>query len=302
MRDRRSDRLRRHHVLRASAAAGTPDGETPAEAAEEIQEEPLGERVATRGRIRQSVVSWCYEPMPLATLARHAAAMGIQGIENVEPKDWGILKRHGLVCAMTVAHGFIDGMNRKENHPLCIEKLTKAIEANGVAGFPNVITFSGMRKGMSDDVGLANTVAGLKQVIRLAERNKVNLCLEVLNTRVDEHMKGHPDYMGDRVEWAVEVCKRIGSERMKILFDIYHVQIMQGDIITRIRKYHEYVGHYHVAGVPGRAEIDDTQEIYYPAIMRAILATGYRGFVGQEFIPTRDPMQSLREAVTLCDV
>jgi hydroxypyruvate isomerase len=303
MRDRRSDRIRRHHVLRAStAAAETAKGESAAEAGAEIQEEPLAERVATKGRIRQSVVSWCYEPMPLETLARHAAAMGIQGIENVEPKDWGILKRHGLVCAMTVAHGFVDGMNRKENHPLCVEKLTNAIEANGVAGFPNVITFSGMRKGMSDDEGLANTVAGLRQVIRLAERNKVNLCLEVLNTRVDAEMKGHPDYMGDHVEWAIEVCKQIGSERMKILFDIYHVQIMQGDIIARIRRYHEYIGHYHVAGVPGRAEIDDTQELNHPAIMRAIVATGYRGFVGQEFIPTRDPMQSLREAVKLCDV
>ena len=166
---------------------------------------------------------------------------------------------------MTVAHGFVDGLNHRENHPLCVEKLKACHRGHGEAGFPNVITFSGMRRGMPDDVGLENTVLGLKQVIGLAERKKVNLCLEMLNTRVDVDMKGHPDYMCDKVEWAVEVCQRIGSERMKILFDIYHVQIMQGDIITRIRQYHPYIGHYHVAGVPGRNEIDDTQEINYPA-------------------------------------
>jgi hydroxypyruvate isomerase len=291
-------------VLQASAAARetAAEGEATADAAPQTREEPAAERVVTNGRIQQSVLNWCFEPMPLETLARHAAAMGIRAIENVEPKDWGILKRFGLICAMTTGHLFVDGMNRKENHAMCIEKLTACIDANAEAGFPNVITFSGMRKGMPDDVGLENTVLGLKQVIGRAERKNVTLCLEVLNSRVDAHMKGHPDYMGDTVEWAVEVCKRIGSERMKILFDIYHVQIMQGDIITRIRQYHQYIGHYHVAGVPGRNEIDDTQEINYPPIMRAILETGYQGYVGQEFIPTRDPIQSLREAVKLCDV
>jgi len=304
MLDRRSDRLRRQHVLQASAAAreSAAEGEAAAGAAPQAREEPVGDRVVVNGRIKQSVLNWCFEPMPLETLARHAAAMGILAIENVPPKDWGILKRYGLICAMTTGHLFVDGMNHKENHAMCIEKLTECIEANAEAGYPNVITFSGMRRGMPDDVGLENTVLGLKRVIGLAERKKVTLCLEVLNSRVDANMKGHPDYMCDTVEWAVEVCKRIGSERMKILFDVYHVQIMQGDIITRIRQYHEYIGHYHVAGVPGRNEIDDTQEVNYPAIMRAILATGYRGYVGQEFIPTRDPIQSLREAVKLCDV
>ena len=206
--------------------------------------------------------------MDVETLARHAAAMGLAALENVAPKDWPILKRHGLVNAMTVGHGFVDGMNHKENHAMCIAKLTECIEANGAAGFPNVITFSGMRRGMPDDVGLDNTVLGLKQVIGLAERKKVNLCLEVLNSRVNVTMKGHPDYMCDKVEWAAEVCQRIGSQRMKILFDIYHVQIMQGDIITRIRQYHPYIGHYHLAGVPGRNEMDDTQELNYPAIPR----------------------------------
>ena len=259
-------------------------------------------RVVTNGRIKQSVLSWCFAPMPIETLARHAAAMGLSGIENVAPKDWPILKRHGLVCAMTEAHGFVDGLCHKENHPLCVEKLTAAIEANGAAGFPNVITFTGMRRGMPDDVGLENTVLGLRQVIGLAERKRVNLCLEMLNTRVDVEMKGHPDYMCDRIEFAAEVCRRMASERMKILFDVYHVQIMQGDIITRIRQYHPYIGHYHVAGVPGRNEIDENQELNYPPIMREIVATGYTGFVGQEFLPTQDPMDSLRQAVKICDV
>lgn len=264
--------------------------------------QPETQRVVTKGRIKQSVCPWCFEPMPLETLAEQAAAMGILSVELVPPKDWPILKRHGLICALTSSHGFVEGWNHRENWPMCQEKLTQAIEATAAAGFPSVITFSGFRKGMPDDVGLDNTVAGLKTVIGLAEKNKVNLCIEVLNSRVDVHMKGHPDYMCDKVEWAVEVCRRIGSPRMKILFDIYHVQIMQGDLITRIRQFHEYIGHYHTAGVPGRNEIDDSQEINYPAIMREIVKTGYTGYVGQEFIPTRDPIQSLREAVRLCDV
>jgi len=299
-----SDAFTRRDVLRsgAVAVAAAAAGEVAALGAEKSQPEAAAQRVVTKGRIRQSVLNWCFEPMPVETLARHAAAIGLQAIENVPPKDWDILKRYGLINAMTVGHGFVEGMNHKENHAMCIAKLTSCIESNAEAGFPNVITFSGMRRGMPDDVGLENTVLGLKQVIGLAERKKVNLCLEMLNSRVNVTMKGHPDYMCDKIEWAAEVCKRVGSERMKILFDIYHVQIMEGDIITRIRQYHPYIGHYHVAGVPGRNEIDDTQEINYPAIMRAIVATGYTGFVGQEFIPLRDPIQSLREAVRICDV
>ena len=217
---------------------------------------PSEVRAVTKGRIRQTAVSWCYEPMDVETLARHAASIGLVAFENVSPKDWPILKRYGLVNAMTVAHGFVDGLNHRENHAMCIAKLTESIEASGDAGFPNVITFSGMRRGMPDDIGLDNTVHALKQVIGLAERKKVNLCLEVLNSRVNVTMKGHPDYMCDKVEWAAEVCKRLGSEHMKILFDIYHVQIMQGDVISRIRQFHAYIGHYHLAGVPGRGEMD----------------------------------------------
>jgi hydroxypyruvate isomerase len=295
--------LTRREILRNGAGAVVAAAASAATAGDAKAAEPSSQgRAVTKGRIRQTAVSWCYEPMDVETLARHAAAIGLSALENVKPKDWPILKRYGLINAMTVAHGFVDGMSHKENHALCVAKLTEAIEATGEAGFPNVITFSGSRRGMPDDVGLENTVLGLKRVIGLAERKKVNLCLEVLNSRVNVTMKGHPDYMGDKVEWAAEVCKRMGSERMKILFDIYHVQIMQGDIITRIRQYHPYIGHYHLAGVPGRNEIDDTQEVNYPPILRTILATGYQGYVGQEFIPTRDPIQSLREAARVCDV
>jgi hydroxypyruvate isomerase len=239
--------------------------------------------------------------MDLETLARNAAAMGIRSVELIPPSQWPVLKRCGLVCALTSSHSFVDGWNRKENYAMCTAKVKEAVDATAAAGFPSVITFSGFRRGMPDDVGMENTVAGLKQVIGYAERKNVNLCLEVLNSRVNVEMKGHPDYMADKVEWAVEVCRRIGSPRMKILFDIYHVQIMQGDIITRIREFHEYIGHYHTAGVPGRNEIDGTQELNYSPIAKAIAETRYAGYVAHEFIPTRDPMQTLREAVALCD-
>jgi len=236
----------------------------------------------------------------LEPLASQAAAMGIQSIELLPPDQWQILKRHGLICAMTPSHSFLEGWNHKEHHARCEAKIKEAIDANAAAGFPAVITFSGLRKGMSDDVGLANTVAGLKTVIGYAERKRVTLCLEVLNSRVDQWMIGVPDYMCDKVEWAVEVCRQIGSERMKVLFDIFHVQIMQGDLITRIKQFHPYIGHYHTAGVPGRHEIDESQEINYSAVMRAISGTGFTGYVAQEFLPTGEPLQSLQKAVNLC--
>ncbi len=269
---------------------------------EDCQEGSPNRPAALKGRLKQSVCQWCFESMDLETLARNAAAMGIKSVELIPPEKWPILKKHGLICALSSSHGFVDGWSHKENYAECTAKVKEAVDATAAAGFPSVITFSGFRKGMADDVGLENTVAGLKGVIGYAEKKKVNLCLEVLNSRVAEEMKGHPDYMADKVEWAVEVCRRIGSPRMKILFDIYHVQIMQGDIITRIKKFHEHIGHYHTAGVPGRHEIDGTQEINYAPIFKTIAETRYTGYVAHEFIPTRDPMQTLREAVALCDV
>jgi hydroxypyruvate isomerase len=295
-----SKRLSRRGLLQGAGtlavAAGWPGGMVAAAPA-------AAERVVTKGRIKQSVCEWCFtKTMDLDTLAGHAAAMGLKSVELVAPKNWPILKKHGLICALASSHGFVDGFSHKENHAMCTEKVKAAVDACAEAGFPTVITFSGYRKGMPDDVGLENTIEGLKKVVGYAEQKKVTLCLEVLNSRVAAEMKGHPDYMCDKVEWAVEVCKQIASPRMTFLFDIYHVQIMQGDIISRIKQFHPYIGHYHTAGVPGRNEIDANQELNYPAILRTIVETGYQGYVGQEFVPTRDPMTSLREAVQLCDV
>lgn len=252
-------------------------------------------------RINQSVVNWCFK-MPVEELANQAARMGIKSVELVGPEHWPMLKKLGLACAITPSHGFAKGFAHKEEHDYCVEILRKSIDNSADAGFPNVITFSGFRRGISDEEGMKNMVEGLGKIVPHAEKKKVTLCLEMLNSRVNVEMKGHPDYFCDKIEMAVEICKRIGSERMKILFDIYHVQIMEGDIITRIKEFHPFIGHYHTAGVPGRGELDDTQEISYPAIMRAIVETGYKGYVGQEFIPTRDKMVTLNEAVKICDV
>jgi hydroxypyruvate isomerase len=281
-----------------AAAALATHGQTPATAAADDPEWKI-----ENGRIKQSVVQWCFNPMPLDDLARASAAMGLKSVEIVAPADWPILKKYGLVCAMTPSHGFVRGLNHTEYHAECIEILTAAIEATADAGFPSVITFSGMREGISEEEGMKNTVDGLKKILPLAEKRKVNLCIEPLNTRVDVEMKGHPGYQCDRVEWAVEVCDRIGSPRMKILFDIYHTQIMEGDVITRLRQYKDYIGHYHTAGVPGRNDLDLMQEINYPAIMQAIVETGYQGYVGQEYIPLgADKIGALRRGVRLCDV
>jgi hydroxypyruvate isomerase len=281
-----------------AAAALAAQAGIPAAAAEDDPQWTI-----QNGRIKQSVVHWCFEPMPLEDLARAAAALGLKSVEVVAPEKWPILKKHGLICAMTPSHGFVRGLNHTEYHAECVEKLTAAIEATSAAGFPNVITFSGMREGIEEEEGIKNTIAGLKKVLPLAEKMGVNVCLEPLNTRVDVNMKGHPGYQCDRVEWAVDVCKKIGSPRMKILFDIYHTQIMQGDVITRIRQFHEYIGHYHTAGVPGRNDLDVGQEINYPPIMQAIVETGYQGYVGQEYIPLgTDKIGALRRGVRLCDV
>lgn len=257
---------------------------------------------ARNGRIRQSVIHWCFKPMTPLELADNAAAMGLKSVELVSPEFWPKLKELGLVCAIAPSHGFVKGFAHREEHEECLKILRQRIDECAAAGFPNVITFSGFRRGISDEDGLKNMVAGLKQIAGQAEKKKVNVCIEVLNSRVNVTMKGHPDYFCDHLETGVEVCKQVGSERVKLLFDIYHIQIMEGDLISRIKEFHPYIAHYHTAGNPGRGEIDQTQEINYPAVMKAIIDTGYQGYVGQEFMPTRDPMASLNEAVKICDV
>lgn len=257
---------------------------------------------AKHGRINQSVVPWCFRPMPLEELCGHAARMGLRSVELVTPDKFSVLKQHGLICAITSSHGFAKGFAHVEEHAECLRVLTERIDATATAGFPSIITFSGFRRGLSDEAGMKNMVDGLKKIAGHAEKRKVTLCLEMLNSRVAIEMKGHPDYFCDDIDRSVEICRRVGSERVKVLFDIYHVQIMHGDVITRLRQHKDWIGHYHTAGVPGRNEIDDSQEINYPPIMKAIAETGYRGFVGQEFIPLRDKVASLSESVRICDV
>ncbi len=254
-------------------------------------------RMVKKGRIKQAASRWCYNKIGLEQLCVASVQIGLKGLDLLDPKDFPLLKKHGLVCTMTNTHGLAVGLNDKKNHESCLAKVREAIEATSEYGFPNVITFPGNRRGIPDDVGVERTVEALKQVAGLAEKKKVNICLEYLNSKVN-----HKDYMFDNMAWGVEVCKRVGSDRIKILYDIYHAQIMEGDIIRTIRDYHQYIGHYHTGGNPGRNEIDETQELYYPAIMKAIVETGYKGYVAHEFIPKRDPLTSLAEAVKLCDV
>jgi hydroxypyruvate isomerase len=253
-----------------------------------------------KGRIRQSVCRWCYGRIPLDDLCRAAKAMGIQSVELLGPKDWPTLKKHGLTCAMGdgAGMGITSGFNRVENHDKLVESYEALIPKAAEAGIENVICFSGNRAGLSDEEGLVNCAKGLKRLMALAEAKKVTVVIELLNSRVN-----HKDYQCDHTAWGAELCRRVGSERLKLLYDIYHMQIMEGDLIATIKKNIQYIAHFHTGGVPGRAEIDDTQEINYPAVMRAIATSGYRGFVGQEFVPrSRDPLGSLRRAVQICDV
>ena len=251
----------------------------------------------TNGRIKQSVVPWCFNPMSVEELAKHSAAMGLKSVELCDPKHWPLLKELGMTCAISGSHGFGKGFAHREEWDECHTKLRERIEQSAAAGVGRIITFSGFRRGLTDEDGIRNMVEGLKKIAGLAEEKKVTLCIEMLNSRVDINMKGHPDYFCDSVERTVEICRQIGSPRVKMLFDLYHVQIMHGDVITRIRRHKEWIAHIHAAGVPGRNEIDDTQELNYPPLMKALLEIGYDGYVGQEFIPTREKAMLLPEGL-----
>jgi len=254
------------------------------------------------GHIQQSVVWWCFKPMTADELIGHAADLGMASVELVPPENWAELKKRGMVCAMAPSHGWQKGFAQKEQHDECLQILRERIDQCSAAGYERVITFSGFRNGQSTEAATRNMVEGLKKIVGYAEKKNVTLCLEMLNSRVHIFMKGHPDYFCDNIDMSADICRQISSERMKLLFDIYHVQIMHGDIISHLRQHEPYIAHYHTAGNPGRNEIDDTQEINYPPIMRAILETGYKGYVGQEFVPLRDKVASLSQAVKLCDV
>lgn len=258
---------------------------------------------ALKGRIKQSVCQWCYggymkkAGMNAEQFAAAVAKMGLKSIELVGKDQWPMLKKHGLICAMTSANSIPKGLNRVENHEECLANIRKAIDDTAGAGFPNVICFSGNRAGMDDQEGLANCVTGLKKIAGYAEQKKVTLCLEFLNSH------GHKDYMADSTKWCVELVHRVGSPRVKVLYDIFHAAEMGEDVLADIQKHHDCWGHYHTGGWPGRNEIDGSQKLDYAKLMRAIVATGYTGYVGQEFIPKKpDAMKSLEQAVAICDV
>ncbi len=289
-------------VVVAGSGLHIKGAESKAAMADNVPDE--GYRIK-HGRIRQSVMGWCFKPMKMEKLIAACKKMGMPAMEGINEKFYPTLRKLGMDVAITGSHGFKKGPVSRENHALVIQKLKERIDLCAKYGFKNVITFTGMRsRGMTNARGAKNCIEAWKAVMSHAEKKKVNLCLEHLNTRDSTHpMKGHPGYFGDDVDFCVDMIKKVASERMKLLFDVYHVQIMNGDVIRRIREYKDLIGHYHTAGNPGRGELDDTQEINYPAVMRTILATGYKGYVAQEFIPTwKDKLGALRHAVNLCDV
>jgi len=290
----------------ALAAAGIAVADTPGKA-------------VVKGNVKQSIVAWCFmsagEKWSLDQTCEAAKGFGVTSVELVAPEDFPTLKKHGLTCAIssnTMPGSFKTGFNNPRYHDELVERYTKVIDACADFGCPSVIAFTGYKfkdaldaksGEITPEEGAKNCVAGLKRVIGHAEKKGVNICIEHLNTRDDSHpMKGHPGYQGDDLDYLVKIIRTVGSERLKLLFDIYHVQIMHGDVIRRIEQCKDVIGHVHTAGNPGRGELDDTQEINYPPIMRKLVSIKYTGYVGQEFIPTRDPKAGLAEAIKLCDV
>ena len=254
---------------------------------------------ASKGRIHQSVCQWCYPDIPLDQLAEYAAKIGLAGVDLLKPEEYEIPLRYGLVCTMGYAGGgeIENALNRVENHAAIEQAFRANIPRAAKAGVANVITFSGSRGGMSDEEGLRNTISGLNRVKKIAEDHGVTVCMELLNSKRD-----HPDYMCDHTAWGARAIEEVNSPNVKLLYDIYHMQIMEGDLIETIRHNIQWIGHFHTGGVPGRHELDGTQEIQWDAVMRSIADAGFRGYVAHEFLPVGDPLVSLRKAVELCDV
>lgn len=253
-----------------------------------------------KGNINHAVCRWCFDGLSLDELCVEAKKIGITGIDLVGPKDWPTLKKHGMVSTMCngAEISLVKGWNDPQYHATLIKNYTEHINLVADAGYKNLICFSGNRNGMDDATGLKNAAEGLKKIMPLAEKRGVTIIMELLNSKVD-----HKDYMCDKTAWGVELCKMVGSENFKLLYDIYHMQIDEGDVIRTIRNNAAYIGHYHTAGVPGRHEIDESQELYYPAIMKAIVETGFKGYVAQEFIPiAKDKLGSLKKAIEICNI
>ncbi len=257
-----------------------------------------------KGNINHSVCWWTFGHLSIEQMCQAVKSLGLSAIDLVAPKDWPVLQKNGIHCSMCYTAGNIsltEGWNNPALHPALIKEFSEAIPLVAAAGYKNLICFSGNRNGMDDETGMKNCTEGLKKIMPLAEKNNVIIQMELFNSKID-----HKDYMCDKSAWGVELCKRIGSPNFKLLYDIYHMQINEGDVIRTIRNDHAYFGHYHTAGVPGRHEIDESQELYYPAIMKEILATGYTGYVAQEFIPTakenKDKLTALKKAIKICDI
>ena len=310
-----SDRIDRRTVLKTAAATGAAAIAAPAALVP-----PAQGAVAVKGRIKQSLVFWCYnvagDKWDLEKMCQVAKDLGCGSIELTSPDQWPTLKKHGLTCAIAPngmpGAPFMKGFNNPRYHDEVIARTTETIDACAAAGVPAVIAFTGYKWRDADDPksgeisldeGAANCVAGLKKVAGHAEKKGVTICLEHLNTRDDTHpMKGHPGYQGDDIDYVANIVRKVGSPRVKLLFDFYHVQVMNGDLIRHVEQCKDVIGHIHVAGNPGRGELDDNQEIYFPPLMRKLLDIGYTGWVGQEFIPTRDALAGLKQAVAACDV
>jgi len=261
--------------------------------------ESVDESLRRKGRIHQSVSRWCYSRIPLDQLAEYAAKIGLKGIDLLEVNEYEVPRRFGLICTMGYAGGgeIKKALNRIENHDAIEQAFRRNIPLAAKAGVPNVITFSGNREGLSDEEGAKNTIAGLNRVKKIAEDHGVNICMELLNSKHDHH-----DYMADHTAWGVRVVAEVNSPNVKLLYDIYHMQIMEGDLIDTIRQNARWIGHYHTGGVPGRHELDGTQEVQWDGVMRAIADSGFKGYVAHEFVPSGDPLTSLKNAVDLCDV
>lgn len=258
-------------------------------------------KITLKGNINHSVCQWCFNSMPLEDLCKAVKEIGFSAIDLIAPKDWPTLQKYGIYSSMCYHGGKVsltEGFNKTENHASLVKDYMEAMPLMVKAGYKDIICFSGSRFGMDDETGWTNCVTGLKQIMPYAEKNGITVHMELLNSKVD-----HKDYMCDRTPWGVELCKRLGSPNFKLLYDIYHMQIDEGDVIRTIKDHHQYIGHYHTAGVPGRHEIDESQELFYPAIMKAIIDTGYKGYVAQEFIPVAaDKIASLKDAIKRCDV
>lgn len=252
-----------------------------------------------KGNIRHSVSKWCYGKIPLIEFCNHCKEIGIESVELLNPEEWKEVLKQGLTCAVAYAggQGIDKGFNQVEIHDELIASYEKGIPELAAAGLKTTICFSGRRNGVTDEQGWNNCVPGLKRLAAIAEKHNIIVVMELLNSF------DHKDYLCDKTAWGVELCKRVGSPNIKLLYDIYHMQRMEGEIINTIRKNIDYIGHIHTGGNPGRNEIDETQEIYYPAVMKAIAETGYKGFVGQEFVPKgKDPIASLKKCILICDV